>query len=219
MTNFIKQLLDWIFHKKCYICGKNTNSESVCKSCLNKIETNNTMPHQKFGSFEIYSAGMYTANMRKLVRGLKYHKKKDLAKNLAFIMYQYWKTLNVSSNKYEIVPMPMFPQKEKERGYNQTNLLALEFAKLTGYNVNYKIAKKILNTEPFYKLSKRERADSLREAFTVNKKEYNGKKILLLDDISTTGITLTELKKAFEREEIQVDLAIVAANPINENLF
>ncbi|MDD3013695.1 MAG: ComF family protein [Candidatus Gastranaerophilales bacterium] len=219
MINFIKQLLDWIYRKKCYICGKDAFSEPICINCLEEIEINQYNYHKKIHSFEIYSAGIYTANMRKIIKGLKYHRKKDLAKPIASIMHSYWKNLNISSEDFEIVPMPLYLKREKERGYNQTCLIADEFSKLTGYTVNNKIAKRVKNTEPQYKLSKRERIENLKDAFKIVKTEYTGKKLLLLDDISTTGTTLDELKKTFENEGISVYYALVAANPVSESSF
>jgi len=219
MINFIKQLLDWIYRKKCYICSKDAFSEPVCFKCIEEIEINQYNHHKKSGSFKIYSTGTYTANMRKLIRGLKYHRKKDIAKPIADIMYSYWKNLSINSEDFEIVPMPLHLKREKERKYNQSSLLAEEFSKLTGYTVNNKIAKRVKNTEPQYKLSKRERIENLKDAFKVDKNEYTGKKLLLLDDISTTGTTLDELKKTFEKEGISVYYALVAANPVNESSF
>jgi len=219
MVNFIKQLLDWIYHKKCYICGKDAFSKPVCSKCLEEININQFNPHKKIGSFEIYSATTYTANIRKIIRGLKYHKKKDIAKPIADIMYSYWKNLSINSVDFEIIPMPLYSKREKERGYNQTYLIAEEFSKLTGYTVNNKIARRIKNTEPQYKLSKKDRIKNLKDAFVVNKIEYTGKNLLLIDDISTTGTTLDELKKTFEKEGISVCYAFVVANPVNESMF
>jgi ComF family protein len=219
MINFIKQLLDWIYRKKCYICGKDAHSEPICSKCIEEIEFNQFNPYGKIEYFEIYSAGIYTAHMRKLIRGLKYHKRKDIAKSIANIMYSYWKNLNIGSEDFEIVPVPLHPIREKERGYNKACLIAEEFSKLTGYTVNNKIAKRVRNTEPLYKLSKKERADNLKNAFKVNKKEYKGKKLLLLDDISTTGTTLYELRRALGKEDISVYYAFVAANPMGESSF
>jgi hypothetical protein len=62
-------------------------------------------------------------------------------------------------------------------------------------------------------------SENLRDAFKVNKTEYTGKKLLLLDDISTTGTTLDELKKSFEKEGISVYYALVAANPVSETKY
>lgn len=219
MINFLKQLLDWIYRKKCYICSKDALSKPVCSKCTEEIEINEFNPIKKLDSLEIYSTGAYTANMRKLLKGLKYHKKKDLSKPVAQVMYSYWKNLSIHNEDFEIVPMPLYTKREKERGYNQVLLIAEEFSKLTGYSINSKIAKRIKNTEPQYKLSKRERMENLKNAFKVNKKEYTGKKLLLLDDISTTGTTLEELKKTFESAEIPVYYAFVAANPMSESPF
>lgn len=219
MNNFIKQLLDWIYRKKCYICGKETSTGSACNSCVAKVELNPLAPLDNVHLLEVYSASLYTCSMRELIRGLKYHNKKDLAKPIAQIMYEYWKSLKISKKKFEIVPMPLHPKREKERGYNQVLLIAEEFSKLTGYPINTKIAKRVRYTEPQYKLSKAERKKNLKDAFEVNAKAYTGKNLLILDDITTTGATVEELKKTFEYEDIPVNYALVSANPMATSPF
>jgi len=219
MNNFIKQLLDWIYRKKCYICGKETSTVSVCDKCIAKVELNPLQPLNNVHLLEVYSASIYTSSMRELIRGLKYHNKRDLAKPIAQIMYNYWKSLKINRTNFEIVPMPLHPKRKKERGYNQVLLVAEEFSKLTGYTINTKIVKRIRNTEPQYRLSKVERKKNLEGAFEVNAKEHKGKKLLILDDITTTGATLEELKNTFENEDIPVNYALVSANPMNYSPF
>jgi len=215
MINIIKQLLDWIYRRNCYFCHKPCPTGIMCQNCYEKIELNFPEPIKLINEMSVYSASLYTDNLKKLIRGLKYHKQKELAKYMAEILYDFWQKTDLSNESFEIVPMPLYKKREKERGYNHILLVAEEFSKLTGYSVNKDIAKRIKDTKPQYRLKKVERLENLKDAFQVNKEAYNNTKLLLIDDICTTGITLEELMKTFKKNNINDLYAIVGANPGN----
>ena len=212
MFSFIKQLLDWLYHRNCYICKK-SSILSVCDKCLSEIQLNPVKPVKRIGKVSVYSVCLYQGNLKKIIRAIKYHNKKDLAKPITDILYQYWQQLSYSSDEYEIIPMPLHIKREKERGYNQVLLYAEEFARLTGYSVNNELAQRIKNTKPQYKLSKIERHENLKEAFSIDRSKFNNKKILIFDDICTSGTTLTELIHTLAENEINEVYALVLANP------
>ena len=112
--------------------------------------------------------------------------------------------------------MPLYKEREKQRGYNHMVLVAQEFSKLTGYPVNKEITKRIKSTKPQYKLSRKERIENLRGAFKVNAEKYDGRKLLLMDDICTSGTTLKELIKELQKQNINDLHVIVGSTPLSE---
>ena len=82
------------------------------------------------------------------------------------------------------------------------DLVAEEFAKLSGFACNFDLVKRIKETKPQYKLSRKERLENLSGAFEVDKESYNDKNILILDDICTTGSTFEEMIKTFQKNGI-----------------
>lgn len=202
MINIIEQLLDWIYRKNCYLCRKTISSDLICKKCFDEIEIISSNPVKEIKGVKVYSTSLYINNIRKLIKALKYQGKSELAKPLAKILYTFWENSGLNAEEFDIVPMPLYFLRKVKRGYNHVELLAEEFSKLTGYSVNKRIAKRIKNTRPQYKLSKLERAENLREAFEINPAHYRNKKLLLLDDICTTGATLEELITAFKKAGI-----------------
>lgn len=90
---------------------------------------------------KVYCAGVYNKNLQKLIRGLKYHKQKDLAYYQAKFMYEYWQKIT-DERGYEVIPVPIFPKREKQRKYNHMNLVGEEFCKLSGNTLNTDIYKK-----------------------------------------------------------------------------
>ena len=213
MKRFIHSLLDLIYKQKCYCCSSSAENAILCSKCYGELELCQYLPSKFVAGVDVYCAGLYNKNLQKLIRGIKYHKKQDLAVYVAKFMYYYWEQIGMTGD-FEIVPVPLHPKRMKKRKYNQADLIAVEFAKLTGYTVNTELVKRQKDTAPQYKLSRLERLDNLKDAFVVDKtKHQSGKKILLLDDISTTGSTFETMVNALKFSGINNIVCFAAATP------
>lgn len=197
MKNFLLGLLDWIYKKKCYFCGRSNECVKMCSKCFDELEFLPAGVNRKVFKCNIYCAGVYSKNLQKMIRGLKYHGQRDLAYYQAKFMWQYWQRLGLDG-EFQIVPVPVYFKRKKQRKYNHMELVADEFAKLSGYEVNCDAIKRIKDTKPQYKLNKTQRMMNLSKAFEVDKsKIIQDKKILIIDDICTTGSTFEEMIKEF----------------------
>lgn len=197
MKDFLIGLLDWIYKKRCYFCKSSNESVKMCSKCFDELEFLPVQVNRKFNGVNIYCAGVYSKNLQKMIRGLKYHNQRDLAYYQAKFMWLYWEKLGFTQN-FQIVPVPIFPKRKKKRKYNHMELVAIEFAKLSGYEINFDLIKRIKDTKPQYKLNKSQRMMNLSNAFEVDKtKLITGKQILIIDDICTTGSTFEEMIKEF----------------------
>lgn len=201
MNKFFESLLDWIYKKKCYFCGKSKESVKMCSSCYDELDFLPVEVNRTFEGVNIYCAGVYSKNLQKMIRGLKYHRQKDLAYYQAKFMWEYWQKLGIDGN-FEIVPVPIYPKRKKQRKYNHMELVASEFSKMSGFNTNLNLIKRIKDTKPQYKLNKTQRMMNLDKAFEVNKDSYNGSKVLIIDDICTTGSTFEEMIRELNKAGI-----------------
>ena len=162
----------------------------------------------------IFCAGKYEKTMQQLIRGIKYHKQKELAFYQAKFMSEYFDKLNLNKN-YQVVPVPMYHERQKKRGYNHMELVAEEFCKLTRMELNKNLIKRIKNTKPQYKLNRQERLNNLKDAFSVDKSNLNSSlDILIIDDIFTTGSTFESMIEEFNKNGIYniTCLATASAN-------
>lgn len=150
----------------------------------------------------VYCATHYQDVLQKIIRGIKYHKQKELAYYLAKLMYEYWVRLQIKGD-YMIIPVPLSKERQKKRRYNQVELVAQEFSKLTGYKINTNLVERVKDTKPQYNLNRAQRIKNLANAFRVNKSLYNGEKLLIIDDICTTGATFETLIKEFQKNKIE----------------
>lgn len=148
----------------------------------------------------LYSALAYKekALTRKLIYQFKYQPYlKDLAKTLASILIEHFvlsgkNTDDIWQNSV-LMPIPLDKKKLKIRGYNQSEELAKELAKILDVPVASNVLVKIKSTKPQMELSKQERENNLRGAFAIkNPEKISGEKIFLVDDVYTTGSTMEE---------------------------
>lgn len=199
MKNFLLALIDTIYKKKCYFCRNSKEDVKMCSNCWEELEHLPIGVNREFDNSKVYCAGIYESNLQKLIRGIKYHNQKDLAYFQAKFMYEYWKQI-ADDRKYQIVPVPLYETRKKTRKYNHMELVAEEFSKLSGYQLNLDLVKRIKDTKPQYNLNKTQRMENLSNAFEIDKNKIMDGGILLLDDICTTGSTfeniIVELNKA-----------------------
>ena len=113
--------------------------------------------------------------------------------------------------KYDIIIIvPISRQRKKDRGYNQSELVAREISKIIKIPIVPQILYKTKNTVPQSSLNKAQREENAKGAYQViHINKINGKRILLIDDIYTTGNTVNEcakvlIKKGIKRTDIGV---------------
>lgn len=215
MKEFFISFLDWIYKKKCYFCRHSEECVKMCSKCYDEMEHLPVKISRIVRKKPVFCAGVYNKNLQKLIRGLKYHNQKELAFYLAKFMYEFWQNVE-EKNNFQVVPVPIFPKREKQRKYNHMNLVAEEFCKLSGCTLNTDLIKRIKDTKPQYKLKKAEREVNLADAFEVEKENFLPMKILIIDDICTTGSTFEEMIKEFEKHGISDITCLAATTPFEE---
>lgn len=140
----------------------------------------------------IYYIWDYNEEFKKLIFSCKYNRKKSLAKLIARLIEQEFKFIIQKEKIDFIVSVPINKKRENERGYNQVDEI------LKQLNVNYVEIKRIKNTEKMHKLlNEKLREENIRGSFRIESDfDFRNKKILLVDDIITTGATLKEIKNS-----------------------
>ena len=215
MKNFLNSLLDLIYRKKCYLCRKSKYSLKICPECYIKLEFSDFSANRIIDGVDIYCAGIYTKELQKIIRGLKYHRQKDLAYFQAKFMYEYFSNLEVLKNKdFEIIAVPLHEKRIKQRKYNHMELVSTEFSKMTNNECNFDLIKRVKDTKPQYKLNRTERLQNLSNAFVVNKEAYKEKTVLILDDICTTGSTFEEMIKELKANNINDIVCFATSTPL-----
>jgi len=139
--------------------------------------------------------------MKEAIHLLKYNKKINVIQGIKRIIKVY---LDHNPSLFLhldlVVPVPLHRRKFKERGFNQTEFLAKIIAKHFNLKLVKDNLKRIKSTQTQAKLSKKERAENIKKAFLVKDPDkFQGKSILLVDDVYTTGTTVKEIAKILKR--------------------
>ncbi|MEQ8176487.1 MAG: ComF family protein [Syntrophomonadaceae bacterium] len=168
----------------CDKCGKYIESESgLCSDCKER------MP-----AFEISRAtGPYTDLYRIAIKVLKFIGKKNLAYRMGCMMAKVVKEEKRFWPIDLVVPVPSSQGSLKQRGFSQTDLLARQVAKKLKLKVGVNLLVRVKDTPTQRELTREEREKNLQSAFDIkDRKKVQGKSILLVDDVYTTGSTIRE---------------------------
>ena len=140
------------------------------------------------------SCGRYQGKLKDIILLYKYRKFRVLARDLTrFASQALGKDDELWSGIEAVAPVPLHPKKHKHRGFNQSKIIARELAKQKGVEFLEKVLVKIKNTPSQTSLVAEEREKNLRGTFRIAKREkIEGKTVLLVDDVYTTGSTIRE---------------------------
>ena len=134
----------------------------------------------------------YRAGVRDLLRALKYRRKMAVLDDLRTILAAGEEVLEELPPSLLAIPVPLAPQRQKERGFNQTEEIFAPWFAAHGIPFAPLLAR-TRETMPLYEMTRTERRQELRGGFAlVHGADVQGKDLLLVDDIMTTGTTLTE---------------------------
>ena len=197
-----KNILAVLFPQKCLGCKK--ENEILCPNCLLKI----SRPDTPYLNGVHIAANYQDLVLKKALWLLKYRGAKQLAKPLAeLIKERMWKKLETGD--WLIVPVPLSKNKLRHRGYNQAELIAKELSD----NVRADILFKKFHTKSQVEVKdKEERLANIIGSFAIkNPEKIKGKKIILIDDVLTTGATMREAKKVLKQAGAKKVIGVVVA--------
>lgn len=230
----LREIKRAVFNRKltCNLCGReNFNDKYFCDECLSKLTFNDGYICDHCGTPLEYpaaycnccidrnlsfsysrSAFIYTGEVKRVIRDMKFSGKAYLADVLA--EYAYKKLVKCGYSADIVTYIPMTKRRERKRGYNQSKLLAEEIAFLSGIPLFCGVEKKRDDGNQVG-LTREERRRNLSGSFSVtDKTAVKGKTVLVVDDVMTTGSTLetiaATLKKAGAKDVIGLTVAVTA---------
>lgn len=176
----------------CAVCGKDINTKSMlCHNCNREFESLLYMKTQH----DTLCLYQYDGVVRDIIHKLKYDNRADLAKLLGGRIY---KCILDKEIEVDIITwVPIHSKRLKTRGYDQARLMAEDVASRLNLSCA-KLVDRTRETKPQYNLGKEERIENISGAFEFCGENIAGKRIILIDDICTTGTTMSECVKLIE---------------------
>ena len=196
-------LLDLVYPPRCPGCG--SMGAVLCASCQARIEpppapacircghpapTENLCPTCRATPSHldrIAASAVFAPPLREAIHELKYNNGRALARPLGARMVAYWREHGFGADV--IVPVPLHKARLAERGYNQSALLARVLGQATGIPLDEKAVVRHKATQQQALLSAVERRENVKDAFSC-RDNVAGRRIVLVDDVTTTGATL-----------------------------
>ena len=191
-------ILEVVFPSVCGICGK-VSKDDLCKKCEIKIEENQIKLISQYKNKyfdECIHMYKYEGIIREKIIEYKFQDNAYLYKTFSKIILKNKKVCGILKKYDIIIPVPIHRKRKNKRGYNQTELIA----NFIGKQLNIKTCNDVLfkskNIISQSELNKIDRRNNVKGAFIIkNEGKVNNKKILLFDDVYTTGNTVNECSK------------------------
>ncbi len=194
--------ITWIREPVCELCGRPVASR-LCKSCAS-----NGAACQS-----IRAAAYYRDPVRRIIHRFKYEGLFALGRPLGQLMVEAWPRWRHPVDL--VLAIPLHRRRQSERGYNQSELLVGELCRQLGWPSDGEALSRIRQTRPQMGLTAAERRANVHGAFVADPARVGGKRVLLVDDVCTTGSTLTAaaiaLREAGARSVTAYCLCTVAA--------
>ena len=205
-------LFDFFLPRICLVCkNKILNSDKIlCSDCFNKLEIaqHDRLDFEferKFLSDKIVhdfqAAFVFQENtpIRQIIHEFKYEDKFIIGKYLGIKVSELLREKIVNWKADIITEVPLHSLRKAERGYNQAEIIAMEIGKRIGIKFNGNILKRIKFTETQTKLNLTDRRENIKDAFKLKKQKLvKNKNIILVDDVITTGATISECAKVLK---------------------
>lgn len=208
MRNFIVPVMDFIYSPMCFHCQHPVPSGNyLCSSCSgwlvplpfeselhtslrNEVFSHSHIFRDVYSLYEFIPGGI----LQTLIHHLKYQQKTRVGIDLGRRLGTTAKESLGIDESWILIPVPLYTARERERGYNQAYYIAAGIQEVTGARIDMKSIIRIRKTRTQTKLTTTERKDNVASAFACgNGDGIEGRSVAIIDDVITTGATITEI--------------------------
>lgn len=215
MNQKMKSFLDILYPRRCPVCHEivKKRGELICPPCRKEVRPIREPLCKKCGKpmsdpaqeycgdcrarEHLYTRGLavlpYKGKIKKSIYQMKFHNKREYIDFYGPYMAEILGDRILAWEAQALVPVPLHASKMRKRGFNQAELLARSVGEILGIPVLTDIVQRVRATRPQKELTWRERQNNLKGAFKISRYDVKLKKIILVDDIYTTGSTVDEI--------------------------
>jgi len=221
MTGITDYLLDMVFPRRCPVCDEVLpfGGKLICDDCERKMVFVREPRCRRCGKTLISDRGEYCADcsgishsfdravsvfvyndaMQEAVFRFKYRGRQEYADFFAESIKQYLGREILSFGAEALIPVPIHKNRLKKRGFNQAELIAERLGSLIGIPLEKKLVKRVEDTRPQKGLSREERRKNLKRAFKLTRNDVKLCRVIVVDDIYTTGSTVDEMAELLKK--------------------
>ncbi|SBV97101.1 phosphoribosyltransferase family protein [uncultured Dysgonomonas sp.] len=205
MRNLFRDFLNLFFPDLCVVCNQRLSEgeEHICTDCLLLLPKTNfhlqpdnrleqffagRMPFRQIAAFAYFVKG---GSIQSIIHELKYKRNPEIGRFIGALCGENIKDSTFIADIDYLVPVPLHPKRQKERGYNQSLEICKGISDITGIPIDDKTLIRKVNNKSQTKNARFDRWKNVEDIFSLSDTDnFEGKHILLVDDVITTGSTL-----------------------------
>jgi len=233
--SLLRPLYQFIYPPTCLACEAHLNDDErkICNKCwssVRRLSRADSLYQEKLGELTSggYISGLASVfhfekdgTLQNVVHQLKYNGMTSIGVELGKLVGESLYPMLGDEAITGVVPVPLYPAKERERGYNQSEFIAKGVNNVTGLKVFPHLLKRTRHTKTQTKLNAQERKENVAEAFELNSHHsslISHSSFLIVDDIITTGATIDECAKVLKEHGAEKIFAASIAVPDHAHL-
>lgn len=218
-------LLDFVFYPYCYLCEERLISGKllICAECWEGVRYPaggkllapvDFHLQQRFQFDKAFALYVFSEKTRQLIHLFKYDRKTTLGEQMGKDAGQFIVSMPDLQKLDILLPVPLHPVRRRERGYNQSEILAEHASLQCGIPMLPDIIKRTVNNPSQTGLDLADRKRNVDGIFEIEKpEEIKGKRILLIDDVITSGVTMNECAKLLKKKGALEVLCLAVIHP------
>jgi ComF family protein len=192
IKNCLKQCQAILLPYYCIICqSKSKQALDICKACESELP----FIKENAKRDNLQALMQYKAPISTFITQLKFQQQLKFSRLLGALFVKH---IELENKPDFIIPIPLHPKRLKQRGFNQSLEIAKVISKKLKIPIDYKSLIRIKHTQTQSELPAKERKRNVKSAFHCHT-DFTGQTILLLDDVITTGHTISETYKTLEK--------------------
>ena len=188
-----------LFDNTCSCCHSKLDRKGyICSKCLEKLKKEAFLKNKD----EFYYLFIYEKAIRQIISDYKLRNRKDLVRDIAFLIKKPIFQLIEREKIDIIIPVPISKEREIERGFNQIEYL------LECLDIKYKKIERTKNTKHMYTLKDNEKKEKNVESAFKNNLSLKNKNVLIVDDIVTSGATINSISEELRKDNDNINIKV-----------